>query len=416
MTPQPGKRLLLLMPATTYRAADFVAAAHRLSADVVVGSDLPQILEAFSDGGTLTLDFDDPARAIEQIKTVPRFDAVIGVDEESVALAATLAAALKIPHNPIAAVAATRNKALSRRVFQDAGLPVPRFEVIALSENPEPAAGRVGYPCVIKPLVLAASQGVIRVDDAAALRAAVPRVAAILDTRTAKKHGRAARQLLIEAFIPGREVALEGLLREGRLSVLALFDKPDPLDGPFFEETLYLTPSRLPPPTQEAIAACAERAALALGLVDGPIHAELRVNAQGPWLLEVAARSIGGLCSRALRFGTGLTLEDIIIRHALGMTVPTLERERRAAGVMMIPVPQAGRLADLRGRDAARAVGGVEDVTILIRRGQKVVPLPEGSRYLGFIVARGATPEQVEAALRAAHRCLAFDIDPSGNA
>jgi biotin carboxylase len=398
------------MPATTYRAADFLAAAHRLGADVVVGSNLPQILEAFSEGGTLTLDFDDPARALDQIQALPPFDTIIGVDEESVSLAATLSAALKLPHNPVAAVAATCNKAIARRIFRDAGLPAPRFEVIGVDDDPESAAARVGYPCVVKPLILAASQGVIRADDAASLRTAVARVAAILSSRTLRTRGPAARQLLIEAFIEGPEVALEGLLRGGTLTVLALFDKPDPLEGPFFEETLYITPSRLPPQTQDTVAACAERAARGLGLVDGPVHAELRVNQQGPWLLEVAARSIGGLCSRALRFGTGLTLEEIIIRHALGMEIPSLERERRAAGVMMIPIPKAGKLVDVRGREAARGVLGIEEVTILIRRGQKVVPLPEGSRYLGFIVARGGTPEQVETALREAHRCLEFDI------
>lgn len=414
MSANTHKRLLLLMPATTYRAAEFLAAAHRLGAEVVVGSNFPQILEAFSKGGTITLDFDDPARAVEEIRPLPPFDAIIGVDEESVSLAATLSAALKLPHNSVEAVAATRNKAVARRIFRDAGLPAPRFEVIGVEEDPEPAATRVGYPCVVKPLILAASQGVIRADDAASLRAAVARVAAILAAPAVRKHGPASRQLLVEAFIPGREIALEGLLRNGRLDVLALFDKPDPLDGPFFEESLYVTPSRLPQPIQDTIADCAERAALTLGLRDGPIHAELRVNQQGPWLLEVAARSIGGLCSRALRFGTGLTLEEIIVGHALGMKIPSLERERRAAGVMMIPIPNAGKLVDVRGRETARGVPGIEEVTILMRRGQKVVPLPEGSRYLGFIVARGETPEQVEAALRQAHKCLQVEITELG--
>ncbi len=399
------------MPATTYRAADFLDAAHRLGADVVVGSDRPQILEAYSQGGTLTLDFDVPERAVEQISSVPAFDAIIGVDEESVALAATLSAAFKLPHNPVAAVQATRNKAISREIFRDAGLPVPRFEVIAVDDDPEPAADLVGYPCVVKPLVLAASQGVIRADDAASLRAATARVATILQKPAIKRRGPAARKLLIEAFIPGQEVALEGLLRGGTLEVLALFDKPDPLDGPFFEETLYVTPSRLSRPAQDAIAGCAQRAAAALGLSHGPIHAELRVNQQGPWLLEVAARSIGGLCSRALRFGTGQTLEEVIIRHALGMAIPSLEREQRAAGVMMIPIPTAGTLTAVKGREKAAAVPGIEEVAILIRRGQKVVPLPEGNRYLGFIVARGQTPGQVESALRTAHGCLEVDID-----
>ncbi|MFZ5863402.1 MAG: ATP-grasp domain-containing protein [Nitrospirota bacterium] len=413
MTSVPSpKRLLLLMPATTYRSADFMDAAHRLGADVVVGSNLPQILEAFSDGKTLTLDFDDPARAIEQIQSVPPFDAIVPVDEEGTLLAATLANALTLPHNSIASVEAARNKALSRRLFHDAGLPVPRFEVVALDQEPQSAAARVGFPCVVKPLVLAASQGVIRADDRPLLRAAVERIAAILADRTIQKRGPAARQILIEAFIPGREVALEGLLRNGTLDVLALFDKPDPLDGPFFEETLYVTPSRLPKPVQDAITACTARAASAIGLSHGPIHAELRINDQGPWLLEVAARSIGGLCSRTLRFGTGLTLEEIIIRHALGMDIPSLEREHRAAGVMMIPIPKAGKLRDIRGKDQAKAVPGIEEVTIMIRRGQRVVPLPEGKRYLGFIFARGESPGFVEAALREAHLRLAFDIEP----
>jgi hypothetical protein len=235
-------------------------------------------------------------------------------------------------------------------------------------------------------------------------------VATLVKRLAAKRYGPAAQQLLIEAFIPGEEVALEGLLRRGRLEVLALFDKPDPLNGPFFEETLYVTPSRLAGSTQDAITVCAAGATRALGLRDGPVHAELRVNREGPWLLEVAARSIGGLCSRALRFSTGFTLEEVIIRHALGMTIPSLEREQRAAGVMMIPVPKAGTLVAVRGKKAAEAVAGVEDVSILVRRGQTVVPLPEGSRYLGFILARGDTPSRVETALRTAHRCLEFEI------
>ncbi|MBI3607074.1 MAG: ATP-grasp domain-containing protein [Nitrospirae bacterium] len=409
---QHTKRLLLLMPATTYRAADFMGAAHRLGAEVVVGSNLPQILETFSGGRTVTLDFDHPERAIEQIRSVPPFDAIVPVDEEGTLLAATLAVALTLRHNSIEAVEASRDKSIARRLLRDAGLPVPRFEVLPIDQDPGPAGERVGFPCVVKPLVLAASQGVIRADDLASLRGAVKRVAAILADRKIQQRGPAARKILIERFIPGREFALEGLLRDGKLEVLALFDKPDPLDGPFFEETLYVTPSRLPDSAQAEIALCVARATAALGLSHGPIHAEVRLNEQGPWILEVAARSIGGLCSRTLRFGTGLTLEEIIVRHALGMDIPSLERERRAAGVMMIPIPKAGTLRDVLGKDEAKAVPGIEAVTIMIRRGQSVVPLPEGKRYLGFIFARGERPEVVEAALREAHRRLVFEITP----
>jgi biotin carboxylase len=274
----------------------------------------------------------------------------------------------------------------------------------------------VTYPCVLKPTILAASRGVIRADDPAAFIAAFQRIAAILRAPETSSLGDGATEVLVEDFIPGREVALEGLLVAGELHVLALFDKPDPLDGPYFEETIYVTPSRLPADVQAAIAAETRWAARALGLTEGPIHAELRVNEKGPWVVEVAARTIGGLCSRTLRFGAGLSLEELVIRHALGIEIDSLERERRPAGVMMIPIPRGGVLRAVRGRENALAVPGIEDVTISAHVGQELVPLPEGSRYLGFILARAESPEAVEAALRRAHERLAFDVDPPGSA
>jgi biotin carboxylase len=277
-------------------------------------------------------------------------------------------------------------------------------------------ARRMTYPCVLKPLVLSASRGVIRADDPAAFVAAFERVRAILAEPDVAALGDGTDQILVEAFVPGVEVALEGLLRAGALSVLALFDKPDPLDGPYFEETIYVTPSRLPAATQRVIADVTAQAARALGLEDGPIHAELRLDARAPAdaprpvMLELAARSIGGLCSRTLRFGTGLTLEDLILRRALDLPIASLEREGRAAGVMMIPIPRAGVLEKVEGLDAAEAVPLIEDVTISAHPGETLVPLPEGHRYLGFIFARGDDPAAVERALRDAHARLTFTL------
>jgi hypothetical protein len=243
--------------------------------------------------------------------------------------------------------------------------------------------------------------------------AAFRRVEAILRRpEVAAQGGALAKQILVEGYIPGVEVALEGLLTKGELRVLALFDKPEPLEGPFFEETIYVTPSRLPAPVQESIMACTAEAVAALGLKHGPVHAELRVNEEGPWILEIAPRSIGGLCSRALRFGEGISLEELILRHAMGLEVDSIIRERQAAGVMMIPIPRAGVLREVRGREEARTVPGVEEIRLRIPVGQEVVPLPEGGRYLGFIFARDETPECVEAALREAHSRLTFLIRP----
>ena len=290
-------------------------------------------------------------------------------------------------------------------------------EIVALSkcdalDMTSIAAKQAALKAVIrrKPLVLSASRGVIRANTDVELVAAWQRISAILAELDVQSLGEGARKILVEDFVPGVEVALEGMLTDGRLTTLAIFDKPDPLDGPFFEETIYVTPSRLREADQEAIVDCAARASGALGLTDGPIHVELRINDAGPWLIELAARSIGGLCSRTLSFGTGMSLEEIIVRHALGWPIASLVREHPAAGVMMIPIPRAGILERVDGLEAARAVAGIEEVTISMHQGQRIVPLPEGSAYLGFIFSRAVTPGEAEASLRRAHALLDFTI------
>jgi biotin carboxylase len=400
--------LLLLLPTRTYRTEAFIAAATRLGVELVCASERPSTLEELSPNSLVTLDFADPYGSAETIVRFARsrpIDAVVGVDDLTTVTAAAISQRLGLKANALPAVTTARDKHAMRRCLAEAGVPVPRFQLVELSDDPARAAQKVEYPCVLKPLMLSASRGVIRANDPREFVAAFERIAAILAEPDAAR-----RALLVEEFVPGREIALEGLLVGGSLHVLAIFDKPDPLDGPFFEETIYVTPSRLPAPTQARVAAVTRDACSALGLTEGPIHAELRVNERGPFVLEVAARSIGGLCARTLTFGTGLSLEDLILCHALGRPLESLERERRAAGVMMIPIPRAGCLVSVSGVEEARAVGAVEDVVITMHPGQEVIPLPEGWQYLGFIFARAETPAAVEGALREAHARLRFDI------
>jgi biotin carboxylase len=407
-------RLLLLLPTRTYRTEDFIDAAHTLGVDLVCASEKPSTLEALAPDSLLTLDFADAADAAARVAEWSAgrpLAAVVGVDDVTAAAAAAIAERLGLRASAPAAVAAARDKFQMRQCLAAAGLPVPRFRRIALGENPVLAARGVAFPCVLKPLNLSASRGVIRANTTEQFVVAFRRIAALLARADVAVTGDAARYLLAEEYVPGLEVALEGLLIGGTLHVLALFDKPDPLEGPFFEETIYVTPSRLPDRVQRAIHATTAAACAALGLTEGPVHAELRANDDGPWVLEIAARSIGGLCSRTLRFGTGMTLEEIILRHALGWTIDTLERERPAAGVMMIPIPKAGVLNHVQGLNEAKATRLVEDVVISAHVGQEVVPLPEGWQYLGFIFARAEAAGDVEDALRVAHSRLRFVID-----
>ncbi len=389
-------------------------AAQALGVEVSVGVEETSALEHLNPAGLLTLDFRDPeacalAAAVWARRT--RVDAVVGVDEDTVVAAAAIAEALGLPHNPREAVAAARHKGRLREALARAGAPSPPHRIFTLDDDPGQAARSVTYPCVLKPTFLAGSRGVIRADDPAGFEAAWRRIAALLSAPDlARRGGQAAREILVEDFVGGVEVALEGLLAGGRLETLALFDKPDPLDGPFFEETIYVTPSRLPEEAQASIRAAAEAGARALSLTDGPVHAELRWNARGAWIIELAARSIGGLCSRTLRFGTGMSLEELVLRQALGLERPEGSLDGRAAGVMMIPVPREGVLEEVEGLDAARAVDGIEEVTISAHPGERLVAWPEGSRYPGFIFARCAGPAQAEAALREAHRRLTFRV------
>ena len=414
--PAEHSRLLLVLPSATYRAAAFVEAARRLSVGLTVASDCASALQTQQPGSLLTLDFGDPDRAAEQARAFAStfsVAAVFGVDDDTAIIAASVAAALGLPHVPVSAAHAARDKHLQRRLLAECGVPVPAFTAHNIQEPAEAVARGVPYPCVLKPVSLSASRGVMRADSPAQFLRMHARLARILSspdvaTRQEPLGRMAARQYLVERFIPGREVALEGLLVDGMLHVLALFDKPDPLDGPFFEETIYVTPSRLPPDAQRAIAECVASAARAMGLDRGPVHAELRLNNGGVWMIELAARPIGGKCGASLRFGDegAISLEEVLLAHALGRIPPVPPREPGASGVMMIPTPAAGVLHEVRGVDDARCLPYITDVVITAHRGQRLVPIPEGSRYLGFIFACANTPSAIESALRCAHARL----------
>ena len=409
-------RLLLLLPTTTYRAEAFLEAAERLQLNVTVGAGPAHLQADQPPPDFLPLDFRDvehARRAVVEFATHHPIHAVVGVDDHTTVLAAALSTTLGLPHNSVESVSAARNKHRMRELLRGQGVPVPCSTLFSTDDDPAIIVEKMSFPCVVKPLSLSASCGVIRANDRGEFLAAYRRVTALLTKLGEDVLGEGVGKILVEDFVPGCEVALEGLLTDGELRVLALFDKPDPLNGPFFEETIYVTPSRLPAALQKEIASCTARAARALGLREGPVHGELRVNDEGVWVIEVAARSIGGRCSKTLRFAAGMSLEEVILRHALRTGLPSLERERQAAGVMMLPIPCAGILGEVRGQEEARAVPGIEELDITAQPGQELVPLPEGTRYLGFLIARGESAGGVEAALREAHAKLEFVISPA---
>jgi biotin carboxylase len=416
-----SKRLLILASKLGYQTRSFAEAARKLGVEVVFGSDRCHQLEDPWGDAALPLDFEQPRQAAQSIvgraRTVA-VDAILALGDRPTETAAYAARALGLAYNSPESVQACRNKLRQREILRAAGLPVPEFFSFGLGEPLDAILPRVKFPCVVKPLSLAASQGVIRANDALEFAGAVARIRTLLESPEIQvTREPALDRLLLESYIQGQEVALEGLLNRGELRMLALFDKPDPLEGPYFEETIYVTPSRLPADIEQRIVECARRTVQALQLTEGPLHAEFRINDAGPWVLEVAARPIGGLCSRVLRFGPSETgelvfLEELLVRHALGLAGSDLPREGSAAGVIMIPVPHSGILERVGGTDEAAATPGVEEIHITARLHDFIAAWPEGSSYLGFIFARGATPAEVETALRRAHSKLRFVLAP----
>lgn len=403
-------RVLLVAPRDSYRTAPYIRAAGRQGVELLIASEGEHAVAGMEAPG-IRIDTRDPARSLSALFEAAHerpFSGVVGTDDATSELAAQVSAQLRLPHNPLDAVRLARRKDLARARLAAAGVPVPRHWCVDLAQPLAPQLDEISFPCVVKPVALSASRGVIRADHRAALEAAIARVRRIVAGAVNREER---DTLLVEAFIPGAEVALEGLLRDGKLEVLALFDKPDLLDGPYFEETYYITPSRHAPAVQAAAAARVAEACAAYGLREGPIHAECRVNDAGVWILEVAARTIGGLCGRLLRFGTGYGLEELVLQHVLGAR-PDTRSEAGGAGVLMIPIPQAGILRRVEGVLAAQRVPYVEEVVIDVREGYELVPLPEGASYLGFIFARASSSAEAEAALRAAHACLRVVVAP----
>jgi hypothetical protein len=416
------KRVLLLATTTGYQIRSFGEAAERLGVRLVFASDRCDQLEDPWWDDAIPVRFHDTSSSIEAVVASfrgraddERPDGVIAVGDRPTVLAAHVSAALGLRGNPPVAAETSRNKLAARRAFASAGLLTPRFEVMSISEASSPRTS-LSHPVVVKPLALSGSQGVIRADDDEAFVQAMHRVSRLLRTTDiAIERESAHRHVLIETFIPGQEYAIEGVLTDGALQVFTIFDKPDPLDGPFFEETIYVTPSRASAETQGAIVDAVASAIRILGLRHGPVHAECRVNSQGIYVLEVAARPIGGLCSKAIRFsavdGSLATLEEVILRHALGERVDGYRRINRATGVMMIPIPRRGIYRGVSGVETARRIAGIDDVIITAKPDSTLVPLPEGRSYLGFIFATSDAPASVEEALRRAHDSLEFSID-----
>ncbi|MGA2528282.1 MAG: ATP-grasp domain-containing protein [Acidimicrobiales bacterium] len=406
-------RVLLLVPSASYRASDFLEAARTLGIEVIVGCEEPPVIRASR--ANVQVPLYDPVAAVEAIVALDSkrpLDAVVAVDDQGSLAAARACERLGLRSNSPGAVAAARDKLAMRSLLSEAEVPQPAFAPLPSGAGPyEQArlAEMVGLPCVLKPTSLSASQGVIRANTIGEVQAGVSRVRAIAASAGAEP----GEPILIERFVPGPEVAVEAMLTNGELSVLAIFDKPDPLEGPYFEETLYVTPSRLDRTDLDAVEAVTKAAARALGLSEGPLHAELRVDAGRAFVIEVAARSIGGLCSRTLKFGTGTTLEHLILAHALGRGAGSLDM-KGAAGVLMLPIGTGGTLLEVTGQKEALSIAGIAGLEITIAPGRPLVPLPEGNRYLGFVFARGETPEEVEAALRAAMATLRVRVRPAG--
>jgi len=398
------RRILLVSPPESYRIQPYVRAALSLGIEVNLASQGEWAISSpHSAGIDVPLQDHQSALAIlEDLFRQRQYDAVIGTDDSTLELAARLAEITGRQQNLPTAVRRARRKDLSRICLLQAGLQVPAFSVVEVRQQQLLDKPHFGFPCVIKPLALSGSRGVIRANTVEELNIGVQRSLRIISEETdlyEKTH------LLLEQFIAGREFAIEGILSDGQLHVLAIFDKPDPMEGPYFEETYYISPARVSLSERQIIVESVQNACSAFGLVTGAVHAECRLNNQGAWLIELAARTIGGLCSRLLSFGTGYSLEQLVLANAIGLELP-LEPNDGAVGVLMLPTKEAGILRRVEGVMMAEKVPYIDEIEISLREGHRVSPLPEGASYLGFIFSTAPDSDKVEQALRDAYSLL----------
>ena len=403
--------VLLVAPHNSYRIHAYIEAAKRLSIHLVVASQSEYSLVAAVAQG-IQIDFSNTGASLKKIIDAHhkrRFDAVIASDDGAVNIAASIAKALGLSSNEPDSALLTRRKDLARLRLQSCGVPVPDFRIVKLSEPIEPQLQLLQYPVVVKPISMSGSKGVIRANSHQECIKAIERIRPLL----VHLSNDAERQLvLIESYIVGVEVAFEGLLHKGALEQLAIFDKPDSMEGPFFEETYYITPSRLSDADKRLVANRVGEACKAYGLREGPVHAELRLQHSEAYIIEIASRTIGGDCADMLKFGLNMGLEELVLLQSLGrpIGVPDLNY---SVGALMIPIPSQGILRRVEGIARAKKVPYITNIGISVREGYELVPLPEGSSYLGFIFAKAPTFTLVETALRDAHDCLNIAIAPS---
>lgn len=405
----PG-RLLLIAPPHSYRIAAYIEAAKKLNIPIEIASEGEYSLVSEIAGG-LHVDLQNPAETMEKIsqahKELP-FCGVVATDDYTVELASNIARTLGLPHNPPESARIARRKDLARQTLQRKGINVPKFKIIRLDHPLSKQLNGFPLPAVVKPLNLSASRGVIRVDDTEQFLQACEKLKHILES---DEDPQTNNTVLLEQYLPGEEVAVEGVMDQGRFIPLCIFDKPEPLTGPYFEESYYITPSRHPQKTQEYIIHRVSQAAQAYGLQTGPVHAELRLYQDDAWILELAARTIGGECARLIHYGTGHSLEELVIGYALGRPM-RIEAMSHSVGVLMIPTPKPGILRRVEGVLAAQQTPLIQSLIISVRDGHELSCLPDAASYLGFIFAKGDTPEAVEQALRTAHQKLKIIIDP----
>lgn len=397
-------RLLLISHHNSYRIAPYIKAAKNLALEVTIASQgKHSLVSEIADG--IHIDFGDIEGSIglilEQHRIHP-FAGVLGSDDLTVELAARVANALELPHNPPQAARWSYRKDQARAKLSQEGCPVPLHRLLDLTQPIADQLHDLPWPCVAKPLSMSASRGVIRADDKKEMIAACERIRPIVaeaSTPFEREH------LLIEEYIDGIEIAFEGYLDHGTLHTLTIFDKPDPLTGPFFEETIYVTPSSLSQSVQMSIRDVIQHACDVYGLTTGAIHAECRIDEQDRvWILEIASRTIGGDCGRTLA-DDGFGIEELAISLAIGSPVD-IQLSEQARGVMMIPIREAGLLKRVEGLLEANKVNLIDSIDIIIPQGHELTPLPEGNQYLGYIFASGDSSEEVVDAIREAYERL----------
>ncbi len=380
------KKLLLVIPENSYKSNDFVVAAEKLGIDFLIITDSEQVSSKFSD--TVIINKFDAELNKNNLKKLKDVTHVLPVDHSALKFSGYLVDLLEVKGNKLESINLSMNKYESRKIFNSLLDIKVNNEIIKNIDDVNTFINKNGTS-VLKPIYGTASKSVLKINNVEKNKEQIEKL--MQDCFD--------QDLVIEEYIDGKEYALEGTIINSELKKIVIFDKPVEYKHPYFEESIYITPSELSSEAEKRVVSIVDKACKKIGLEDGPVHVEFKINENQIFIIEINPRMIGGLCSRCLSFGLfKVSLEEIILHAFMNNELKNIELLNNYVGVLMIPTPKSGKFISIN-KEELENIPNISNVEITVPEGSDLLEPPYGDKYLGFAFSQGIDKKTVNESL-----------------